>query len=221
MTIDTNGTRALDTLELGVLEACLEVTVRQRELIPLLARTLAIPDGEVFYTWTARRCPQSGEVEGTDWQFFFHGLECDLKNSADGRFLRVDFGPGGSLDTFTAWGVLQLIMTSTHPWPEFSDLRRQFAEKGPPFDQYSGSLAKLGPVWDHLTARGVFEEADPGLVKLAAEHTSVGPDGLRRIQFPLNTSEKTRVDCSVAHRLRLSACGRQVLDARLTASGRR
>jgi hypothetical protein len=207
---------AVDALELGVLEACREVVVRQQELLPLLAQTLKVPEGRVFYTWAFRKCPQRGRLEGTDWVYFFHGLECDLKNLTDGRFLRIDFGPHGRTDTFTAWGVLQFIMTSVPPWPEFPDLREYFAKGPPPFDQFSGSLAKMSPVWDRLEAEGAFEKADPGLVELQAQHTVPGPDGLLHVRFPPGFSEETAVNCSVASRRCLSRDGRQFLEKHLT-----
>src|SRR5688572_23142460 len=102
----------MDPIELGVLEACREVVHRQHELLPLLAAALNVREEDVFYTWALRQCKQHGALEGTDWWYFFHGMECDLKNKVDGRFLRIDFGPDSSVDTFTAWGVLQYIMTS-------------------------------------------------------------------------------------------------------------
>src|SRR5437879_2699245 len=100
----------MDALEIGVLKACQELVHRQQEMLPLLAAALHVPEKEVFYTWALHKCKQHGDLEGTDWWYFFHGLECDLRNKADGRCLRIDFGPGGRVDTFTAWGVLQFIM---------------------------------------------------------------------------------------------------------------
>ncbi len=214
-TQDAPSLPKLTPVELRVLEACQEVTVRQSELIPRLAETLGVSEGAVFYTWALRRCKQSGTVNDTDWRYFFHGLECDLENVADGRFLRIDFGPGGRLDTFTAWGVLQFIMTSKPPWPEFPDLQQQFAENGPPYDLYSGSFTKLLDVWNRLGAHGVFQQAAPNLVRFQAEHTSLGADGLRYLRFPPDTSEETRVDCTVAHRLCLSGLGHRILQAHL------
>jgi hypothetical protein len=191
-------------IELDVLEACHEVTLRQKELLPLLAKALQVPESEVFYTWAFRRCEQHGALAGTDWAYFFHGLECDLKNTADGRFLRIDFGPGGRVDTFTMWGVLQFIMTSVPPWREFARLKPFLAEAEPPFDEFSGDFAKMSSVWDHLVSRGAFEPADAGLVGWAAKHTSQGPDGITAVQPPPGTTQKTVIDCMVARRTRLS-----------------
>lgn len=202
----------LNAIELGVLECCREITQRHQELLPLLARAVGVPEHEVFYTWAARRCKQSGRVEGTDWAYFFHGLECDVKNPVDSRFLRFDFGPGGRVDTFTAWGVLQFFMTSCAPWPEFPVLQRYFAMRGPPFDQYSGSFDKLCDVWEALEVRGAFEPADPALVEFEARHTTRNPDGSSRVRYPPGTLETTMFDCSVAHRPILSAEGRWLLD---------
>ena len=100
----------LSMQEFDVLAACQEAVARQHEMLPLLAETLRVPESEVFYTRAERRFQQHGDLEGTDWWYFFHGLECELRNRADGRILRIDFGPGGTVDTFTAWGVFQFIM---------------------------------------------------------------------------------------------------------------
>src|SRR4051794_13571540 len=100
----------MEPLEFDIVEACGEAELRQREMIPQLASALDAPVEEVFYTWAFRRCRQHGEIPNSPWRYFFHGLECDLKNTTDGRFLRLDFGPRGRIDTFTAWGVLQFIM---------------------------------------------------------------------------------------------------------------
>lgn len=206
---------SLSPLERGVLEACREAVARQREMLPLLAKPLRVPDEQVFYTWAFRRCQQRGRLEGTDWSYFFHGLECDLRNAADGRFLRIDFGPGGRVDTFTLWGVLQFIMTAAFPWREFPELKRLFAKGGPPFDEFSGSWDKIAPVWDGLEARGAFERADPGLRDLEERYTTVGADGLRYVRFPEHTPPETAVDCSVAHRLTLSDRGQRLLEMEL------
>jgi len=206
----------MDSIELGVLEACQEVVLRQRELLPLLAETLKVPEDRVFYTWAFRQCKQRGRVEGTDWVYFFHGLECDLKNVTDGRFLRIDFGPHGRANTFTAWGVLQFIMTSVPPWLEFPQLKACFAKGAPPFDQFSGAFDKMVPVWDRLEAKGAFEKADPSLMELEAKHTSRGPDGLLYIRLPPELSAESQVDCAVAGRQQLSGHGIQLLEIHST-----
>lgn len=206
----------MDSIELGVLEVCQEVVARQRETLPLLATALQVPEDQVFYTWAFRRCEQrgGGRLEGTEWVYSFHGLECDIENVSDGRFLRIDFGPRGRVDTFTPWGVLQFLMTSVPPWREFPQLKAYFAKNDPPFDRFSGSLKKLAPVWDHLEAKGAFEKADASLVELVDRHTSRGPDGVMCVRFPPEVSEETTIDCLVAGRPRVSPCGLQMLKMR-------
>src|ERR1700692_34008 len=88
----------LGSLEIGVLEACRESIQRNREMLPILAAALHVPETDVFYTWAFRRCRQRIPLGDSGWTTFFHGLECDLNNSKDGRRLRVDFGPGGRVD---------------------------------------------------------------------------------------------------------------------------
>lgn len=75
-----------------------------------------------------------------------------LEHLSDGRFLRVDFGPGGCLDTSTGWGVLQFVMASKVPWREFPELRAHLAGKPPPYDELSGSHERMVEIVDKLEA---------------------------------------------------------------------
>ena len=199
--------------ELDILHACHEAELRQREMLPLLASALGVPAQDVFYSWAFRRCRQHGELPGTSWRYFFHGLECDLKNSADGRFLRLDFGPHGRIDTISAWGVLQFIMTSTFPWPAFPALEQLFADKEPPYDQFSGNFSRFCDYWDRLAGQGCFNAADPRLVEFLAHCTVVEPSGIQMVHFPPGTSEEIQIDCSVSQRQVLSAHAHQLLKA--------
>jgi len=205
----------LNFQELEVLAACREATRHNEELVPLLAEHLGVSVPGVWYTWALRRCRQSGTLPGTDWKYFFHGFECDLKNSADGRFLRIDFGPRGSIDTFTAWGVLQLIMTSGFPWPEHRQAQAHFAKKEPPYDQHSGDLLKLCETWDSLERIGVFQPAAPDLMEFQKRQTTIRLDGIAYVEYPPGTPDEVAVDCSVAHRPRLSPLGQELLDEQL------
>lgn len=207
----------MSAIELEVLDACQEAELRRKQLLPHLAAALAVEPEEVFYHWALRRCPQHGTLADPEWGYFFHGLECDLKNKTDGRFLRFDFGPGGTIDTATAWGVLQFVMTTCAPWSEFRDLKERFAQTGPPYDQFSGDIAKFYEVWEQLEQQGCFETAAPQLVAWEAQHTSFGEDGIRHVRLPDDTPERVRLDCSVAHRKWLSAQGRGLLEKQQAA----
>jgi hypothetical protein len=194
----------MDEIEIGVLDACQEYISRQQEMLPLLGAALGVEESRVFYTWAFRRCAQRGSLAGTDWHYFFHGLECDLRNQKDRRSLRVDFGPKGRVGILNDYGVLRLIMTSVSPWGEFPHLRVFFAKDGPPFHENSGDWNKMWPVWHRLESQGFFQQADPSLVAVQGKYTTRGADGLAHINFPPNVTEQIRVDCAVAHRLQLS-----------------
>jgi Domain of unknown function (DUF6896) len=202
----------MDPDDLDLLTACFEARRRQREMLPLIATALGVPDGQVFYTWAFRRCRQSQDIPTSPWRFFFHGLECDLRNTADGRFLRYDFGPGGRCDCVTAWGILQFVMTSKAPWREFPALRERFARTGPPYDYLSGDHTKVSEAWDRLEHAGCFESADSGLVAFQARHTTAGRDGISYVSYPEGTPDETTIDCMVAHRRLLTARARAVLE---------
>ena len=199
-----------DPIEIGVLEACREVVIRQQEVVPLLAAVMGVSASDVFYTWMSGRHEGPGRIGESGWSERFHGFECDLRH-ADGRFLRVDFGPKGRLDTFTMWGVLQFIMTSAPPWLEFADLKGYFAEKEPPLNELSGSFSRIRAIWDMLEARGAFEPADPELVEFTARYTAVEADGRTWLRLPPDTPNEVLLDCLVAQRQVLSATGHQLL----------
>src|SRR3954454_3775873 len=131
----------LDSDDLDLLAACFEARRRQREMLPLIA-AMSVPGPQVFYEWAIWRRSQD-KIPNTSWVLRFHGLECDLRNEQDGRFIRYDFGPRGSVECLTPFGVLQFIMTSTAPWQEFPSLRARMAQRGPPFDELSGDLCKM------------------------------------------------------------------------------
>ena len=44
--------------------------------------------------------------------------------------IALDFGPRGSVECVTPFGVLQFVMTSTAPWQEFPSLRARLAKQG-------------------------------------------------------------------------------------------
>ncbi len=202
-----------------LLSACFEARARQLEMIGPLADALGVREDEVFYLWAIhrRRCPQRGPLGRGPWWYFFHGYECDLKNEADGRFLRYDFGPGGRADCLSPWGVVQFIMTTKEPWQTFPDLRSRLAKKGPPYDEYGGDLFKVSHAWQRLEVFGCFEPADAALVELVRRCTSVGSDGLNYVRFPTGTTDHTAVDAAVAGRSVLSARASELLDASRTA----
>jgi hypothetical protein len=201
--------------EFDVLSACQEAVARQHELLPLLAATLRVPESEVFYAWAERNCEQHGDVQGTDWWYFFHGLECDLRNRVDGRILRIDFGPRGTVDTFTAWGVLQFITFSVAPWPDYSRLKEDIGANELVNGEFIGDRHKYDAIWDALCSRGMLERAAPDLLALQARYTSKTPEGFDLIRFPDDVPQRTLIDCSVAHRLRLSDSGKRALSQKL------
>jgi hypothetical protein len=175
----------LTDLELSFLLACQELVIYQQELAPFLADTLGIRPDQLLYHWKIDPdCRQSGTLADGEWRYFFHGLECDLENVQDGRFLRLDFGPQGRLDTFTGWGVLQFIMAAKPPWREFPALRDFLAEKPPPYHRLSGSHQKMHLLADHLWDSGLVETADPHLCSLVQTWQHIEPDGKHVTKLP-------------------------------------
>ena len=132
---------------------------------------------------------------------------------ADGRFLRVDFGPGGRYDTFTGFGVLQFVMTSRPPWREFDELRTYLADGPPPHDELSGSHKGMVALIKGLKAAGYVEFADPDLCAWKKRHTVTDSSGRHVLRMPREYAPHSRetYDTSVSSRLVVSDLGRQVL----------
>src|SRR5437016_4606409 len=138
--------------ELRLLTACREAVRRQHELAAALAAHLRVPASELFYRWAVRQFAQRGTLEGGEWRYFFHGAECDLAHNADGRVLRLDFGPGGRVDTFCGWGILRFVLHTRKPWEEFDDLKRYLTDGLATGASDFEALPRLGILLDQVEA---------------------------------------------------------------------
>lgn len=189
----------MDSLSKQFLIACDQFVVVRHPLLDDLAATLGVLPKELFYTWVERRCRSSGVLLSGVWKFFFHGYTCDLRHGSDGRFARIDFGPKGVTDTFTAWGVTQFVMTAKPPWPEFPDLRNHLAEMPPPYDENAGSIERANKLIDQLEHEGYVSVSSADLITFAQEHTSMNT-GVAVLRLPDDTPDRTWFDVSVAER---------------------
>jgi hypothetical protein len=202
-------------LEYAFLCASQEAVLRQQELVPMLAQSLGVEPNEVFYHWVKPpRCEQSGKIVDTDWKYYFHGYECNLKHSQDGRFLRIDFGPHGRFDTFSGWGVLQFVMTTTSPWKGFPDLQAFLAEKSPPYNELSGSHQRMTQLARRMAELHLVEAADSELCELVEKHTYIEPNGWHVVKLPAPFNDWTRSefwDSAVCERWVFSDLGKRVI----------
>jgi|GEM_PF-1770207 len=200
----------IDETAIKLLKAGRDLIVRQNELLPYLAKEVKADPKEILYLWANRKLNQVGNFLN-EWSYFFHGLECDIKNVKDGRFVRIDFGPKGDTATFTTWGLLQFVMTSKYPWEDYSALKTILAKEQPPYNQFSGSLERLHSIWQSLEENKLIEVADTNLLNLAEKYSSVDRLGIKHTNFPPNVSSETIIDCSVANRLKISQLGFELL----------
>jgi hypothetical protein len=201
-------------LEFSFLCACQEMVIRMKEMVPILAHHVRVLPEELLYHFvTPPRPKQSGLIDGSDWKFRPHGLECDLKNTRDGRFLLLEFGPHGRCDTFTGWGVLQFVMTTKSPWREFPELKAFLAETPPPHNERSGSHERMKTLADRLEALQLVEVADQERCALRDKYTQIKPDGNRYISWPPEYKDyppNFYLDTMVCDRWILSELGKQV-----------
>ena len=168
------------------------------ELVPKLAHQLGVPVQELFYHWMSPRRSEMEQVgiiknnklkyflKNTKWRYFFHGIDCDLWNTKDGRFLNVCFGPKGRIDTFEQGGVSRFVFTSKSPWPEYVKLKQflfgqKFHEllkrnetepkfRGLPIIPFP-NWAKMELLMDELEAYKFIERPDPELWQLVKKYT--------------------------------------------------
>ncbi|WP_110520037.1 DUF6896 domain-containing protein [Herpetosiphon llansteffanensis] len=173
----------MDSINHQLLAACRESVQRQVELISLLAASWNMQPNDVYYNWRSQRT-QSGMIAGTAWRYFFHGLECDMSNQQDGRFVRIEFGPGGRADCISSYSVLQFIMTSKAPWGYYPELQAQLADKPAPFDEHSGDYQAIHTLIEPLYAANLIGLADPALLAIQEQALVVTPEGRQTYELP-------------------------------------
>lgn len=181
-----------------VLSAAAELLERQQELLPVVTEALGM---DPYDYWIIQQChpsaprceprQQSGTTANAEWEWYFHGLECDIKNLRDGRFVRLDFGPRRNRSTFTSWGVMQFVMTSKPPWHLYESLRAFLAEKPPPYDEYSGTDIPVRAALDRLQQQGLVDWADRELHQISEANRVYDEAGNCVIRLP----EELKPDC--------------------------
>ncbi|KPL88126.1 DUF6896 domain-containing protein [Herpetosiphon geysericola] len=185
------------------LAAYRESVQRQVELINLLAASWDMQPNEVYYNWRSQHA-QAGMIVDTAWRYFFHGLECDISNQEDGRFVRIEFGPGGRADCISSFSVLQFIMTSKAPWGYYPELQAQLAYKPAPFDELSGDYHAIHALIEPLYTAKLIELADPTLQPILEQALVFTPEGSQRYELPApdgNPNTHGFWDMMVCHRM--------------------
>jgi len=218
----------LDQNELDFLRSAADLTARQQELYKILTEAIGADpyDFWVLNTgadgrgWLARRRYRrrrerlaGGEFGG--WSWSFHGLECDMRQLVDGRFVRIDFGPTTRRSVITGWGVLQYLMCAKPPWRRYTRLQEHLAEKGPPYDSLSGSHEKMACLCDRLQRLQLLVPADTELLALGHEFSVNDPTtGATVIDIPPELEPAGQMDVYLSARLVVSDTARTVLAER-------
>jgi hypothetical protein len=204
----------ISKLELLFLQAGQESVFHQQELMRMLAEMWQVPLEAVLYQWMTAKRASSGTIRQTDWRYFFHGLECDFKDSRDGRFVRAEFGPGGRCDIFSGWSVSQFIMTTKAPWGEYPELQTYLATKERPFNELSGDHRKMADLFDRLAVKGLLERVAPELDVIKQQYTHGDAEGPQITTLPPEyTDFKQPIfwDIMLSNRWVLSVAGKQLL----------
>lgn len=209
-------TMNLTPVELSVLAACQDALMEKKKLIAKLANTLCLEPRDIFYHWIGGKLRQHGYVTGNQWKYFFHGLECDLRHSRDDRFLRIEFGPGGRIDTFTDWGIYQFITSFKDNWPSSPAVAAYFS-KNTPFHHVHATeqldaYQKISFIINRLKSLKLTIPVAPELTK-ALNGCSVKNQGSTEIiiQLPKHLTDHKYFDTRVCNRLIISPKGWEVL----------
>lgn len=192
----------MNKLTIPLLIAASEMLDKKKELVAKLARQLGVPVQELFYHWMSDHRSKMEQVgfikntiwkyfsKNTNWKYFFHGIDCDLWNTKDGRFLAVSFGPKGRIDAFGAGDVACFVFTSKFPWPEYNELKaflfdqesyellNRIERKNLSQPEFAGlphipfpNFAKMEFLIDELEAHKFIEPSDPELCQLVEKCT--------------------------------------------------
>lgn len=121
-------------LTIPYLIAASDMLDKIKDLTPKLADHLNVPVKELYYWWASKRFLNGpmGIIENTNWKYWFSVKSCLLEHRKDKRFLTINFGPKGRIDTLGAIGnynentIFNYIMTSKSPWPEYRELKDHF-----------------------------------------------------------------------------------------------
>ena len=216
--------------------AAAELIRRQRELVPLVADCIGL---DPFTYWLDRRhlpilarlrlriasllgryvspslddWREDGVTRDGAWAWTFHGLECDISHRVDGRLVRVDFGPGGRLDTFSSYGVLLLVTSTRAPWREFPSLLAHVNRPdGHPASRRSPHL-RMYELEDIVRSRGWIGPCDPTLSRTveALTRPCPGPDNSTMKVLPAAPPPYRPVDSLLCERLMITDRGRAIL----------
>lgn len=194
------------------LHAAKELVDRQQTLLQKMETKLAVSP----YDYWIRRGDQQREQDGTfdneDWEWFFHGMECDITNLKDGRFVRVEFGPRGRTDTFTGFGIMKFVMNAMPPWKQFKILKRHLTHAIFFRRRSEGDHDRMCTLEDKLIDKGVFEPADKQLCELVKRYTVIDPEGLSIVDIPKNLMPENETDIMLCDRLVISRKGHEILN---------
>lgn len=209
----------LTSVELNVLTACQDALQEKQKLILLLAKTFHLEPQNIFYHWINGKLPQHGYLSNKQWKYFFHGLECDLRHQ-DGRFLRMEFGPGGRIDTFTDWGIYKYITSFRKHWltsieVDTSVAKMTSAASSESLDPYQ----KISLIVNRLKDLKLLVPVAPELAKeLNGCHVKTFGANEMVVQLPKHLTDRKYFDTRVCNRLIISATGWQNLPASTSQS---
>ncbi len=207
----------LTSVELNVLTACQEALQEKQKLIHLLSKTFRLEPQNIFYHWINGKLPQHGYLSNKQWKYFFHGLECDLRHQ-DGRFIRMEFGPGGRIDTFTDWGIYKYITSFKKHWLTSIDVDSYLAKlmaSPESLDNYQ----KTSLIVNRLKDLKLLVPVAPELAKeLNGCHVKTFGASEMVVQLPKHLTDRKYFDTRVCNRLIIAAKGWQLLPATASQS---
>ncbi len=198
----------INTVELNLLSTCQQSIEVKKNLIRRLAKTLSLEPQHLFYQWLLGKIPQHGYLLDRKWKYFFHGFECDLRQTATGQFIRIEFGPGGRTDTFTDWGIYKYLSSSYPNWLTTPEVEHYFSQSNSRLDAYQ----KISFLVNKLHALKLIGPVAPELNEIYTHYQLPNATHLEsHVKLPKTFPEKKYFDTRVCNRLIITPEGWQIL----------
>ncbi len=124
------------------------------------------------------QCPeQIGQSKDEKVKWFFHGLEVDVSDVELNLNIRIEFGPRGDLNCFTASNIERLIENKqiSSNYPKI----RSFLNKSK-----SGTYWGISKILDGLFKLKLINYVEPSLVQLEKQYTKKDKDGHMVVDIP-------------------------------------
>ena len=130
----------------------------KKDALKLLSKHFQCNDDELYYFYQKRKISQIGKID-KDISYFFHGLECSLKNNKEQWSVTLEFGPKGKTLSFDKGTLCYILSVHMDKCDEFIESLLQqniikmadkelydFIQKNPNFREWSSEEDEMDAI---------------------------------------------------------------------------